>query len=282
MSLSATIKYEKKAKDVEFHDGAGGKRHLKCLPHFHQELELVIMLSGEVKVTVDSNEFLLRGGDVLLTFPNQIHSYESYTEEKYLLFIIKPELFPELTDTFKAGLPVSPVIKEVVTLPTVQAVTSILQEKCKKEQNGQPLVSAARRGALLVMLSELLPRIPLSASTSGELSSVRAVIDFCAQHFASDISLSTLESALHLNKYYISHLFNDKMKIHFNYYINSLRIYEACRMLRHTDLAIAEICDRVGFNTLRSFNRAFIEHTKLSPSEYRRQRATVEETIVRT
>ena len=72
------------------------------------------------------------------------------------------------------------------------------------------------------------------------------------------------------SKYYISHLFSMKLKVRFNDYINSLRINDACRQLRQTDKTVTEISECVGFNTLRTFNRAFIKQVGTSPSEYRK------------
>ena len=63
----------------------------------------------------------------------------------------------------------------------------------------------------------------------------------------------------------------DKLGLRFNDYVNSLRISEACRYLVHTDHSITEISEIVGFNTLRTFNRAFMKQLGISPSEYRKK-----------
>ena len=42
-------------------------------------------------------------------------------------------------------------------------------------------------------------------------------------------------------------------------------------MLLNSDESITAICDRVGFNTLRTFNRAFMKQMNTSPSDYRKQ-----------
>lgn len=273
MSLSSAIKYEKKRLDIEYRDNTNGKKQLRCLPHFHQELELVYMLSGETRVMVDAQEFVIGPGDVLLTFPNQIHSYESHAEERFLLIIIKPDIFPELGDAFKAGLPVSPVIKGAAELPHIRELFTLLQQIYHPDEDAHPFSGVARRGTLLALLSTLLASMSVSTSPTGELSALRAVIDYCTKHFAGEISLSVLEEELHLNKYYISHLFNDRIHVHFNHYINSLRINEAKRWLLHSDRTIAEIGGFVGFNTLRTFNRAFAEQEKMTPSQYRKKHA---------
>ena len=107
----------------------------------------------------------------------------------------------------------------------------------------------------------------VSISDSGAL---RAIVSFCTANFAENLSLALLEEKLHLNKYYISHLFSKKLGLRFNDYINSLRISEACRYLLNSDTSITEISELVGFNTQRTFNRAFIKAMGQTPGEYRK------------
>jgi AraC-like DNA-binding protein len=106
----------------------------------------------------------------------------------------------------------------------------------------------------------------------GDSESLRAIVSFCNRNYTENLSLSLLEEKLHLNKFYISHLLSGKLGLHFNDYINSLRVSEACRYLTNSDYNITEIGSRVGFNTPRTFNRAFIKQMGVSPTEYRKQR----------
>ena len=63
-----------------------------------------------------------------------------------------------------------------------------------------------------------------------------------------------------------------KLQIGFNDYINSLRVSNACKHLVKSERSITEISEMVGFNTLRTFNRAFIKQTGMTPSKYRSQK----------
>lgn len=46
-------------------------------------------------------------GDLFLTFPNQIHSYETEGPEDFSIMILKPDLLPELADEFELSVPES-------------------------------------------------------------------------------------------------------------------------------------------------------------------------------
>ncbi len=263
------VKYEVKKKEIDFRDNRSGENRLACLPHLHRELELVCLLEGETVTYVDSVRDVLRTGDVFLTFPNQIHFYESQGTEKYLIFIIKPDLMPDLMDVFLSGVPSSAIIRGAANQPQIRALFDSLAELCSASQDND-FAATRRRGYLLALFSELLSQMMVTRLSVGDSGALRSIVAFCEKNFSENLSLSLLEERLHLNKYYISHLFSEKLGMRFNDYVNSLRVSEACRYLAGSDYSITEISEIVGFNTLRTFNRAFMKQMGMSPSEYRR------------
>ena len=102
-----------------------------------------------------------------------------------------------------------------------------------------------------------------------DIHAIGSVMNYCMAHYSEPLSLDLLEKKLHINKYYISHIMNQKLNMGFNDYINSIRISNACRKLSESNLSISEISDAVGFNTVRTFNRAFSKRMGISPREYR-------------
>ena len=247
-----------------------GGHHIQYIPHLHRELELICLLEGDVIAYADSVRYELHAGDIFLTFPNQIHSYEKVTEETHVGFIFKPDLLPELMETFTIGTPTSPVIEGAANNPRIRALIDALTDTVEREEFSH--VSELRRGYLLALCAELIPLMKISKLPVGDSESLRTIVSFCTQNYAENLSLSLLEEKLHLNKFYISHLFSGRLGLRFNDYINSLRVSEACRYLLNSSLSITEIGSLVGFNTPRTFNRAFIKQLGLSPSEYRKQR----------
>lgn len=244
---------------------------LQCSPHLHNELELVYLEKGAVIAHADAISDILEEGDVFLSFPNQIHYYSSLKKsESYMLFIIKPDIFPEYIELFTKCTPLSPIIPNAGSIPRVDDLFHMLIES-ESEKGLPPAQKVKRRcGYLLALLSELLAHMQIQSNVGEDSNSLRAIMRYCSEHFSENISLSSLEEELHLSKYHISHLFSNKLGLKFNDYINSLRVSEACRLLLRSSESITRICEKVGFNTLRTFNRAFTKQIGLSPSEYRK------------
>ncbi len=263
--------YENRTADYHCRNIFPGRRHrIQCAAHLHAHIELVLFLEGHCTAFADTERTEIGAGDVFISFPNQIHRYESYGEERYYLFIINPDILPELSDVFSDSLPTSARVAGAAQDPEVLALAERL---AALEQEKDAYTDIRRHGYLLALLGKLLPRMTLTKTVPEDSHALKSIVTYCARNYTKDLSLSLLENELHISRYYISHLFSDKLQIGFNDYINSLRVSFACNYLRHSDKSVTEISDLVGFGTLRTFNRAFQKQMGRTPSEYRRMRA---------
>ena len=259
--------YENKKDDFHCRNVLQGSYPLAFGAHLHYHLEMVYMIEGCTTCAVDTGEYTIQSGDVLLVFPNQVHRYDPAEKEKYLLFIINPDLLPELSRSFSGAAPTSPIVRGVGSDPYMHQLLMTLSHT---EDMPADYRDAITKGYLLAFFGELLSRMTFRESSQTDSLTLRSIVSFCAQNYSRELTLATLEEELHLSKYYISHLFGSKIGTGFNDYINALRVSEACRYLRRTNKSITEISALVGFGTLRTFNRAFIKQVGMSPSEYRK------------
>ena len=262
------IVYEKQTQDFYYGNDRGGSVGLRCSAHLHYHMEIVYLKNGRAKAIIDSATFPLREGDLLVVFPNKIHRYEDETDEnQYDLFIINPNLIPDLMPRISNENPQDPVIRRAGDNGRIVALLEILRNADSLPQNYKQVLL---KGYLTSFFAEMLEMLPMRGADPDENHAIKIIVTYCAQNFTKDISLTTLEQELHLSKYYISHLFGEKLGIRFNDYVNSLRVSEACRLIRMTDMNITEISGASGFGTLRTFNRAFMKQMGMSPSEYKK------------
>lgn len=261
-------KYEKKSEYLQCREGYGdGKSPLEIAPHLHYQIECFLLRAGETTVFIDSVEYTVKAGDLCMVFPNQIHQFKTTTLEDYTLVIVNPDMVPDFENFFINNIPESPVLENAVNIGNIPILFKKISEEYEKKS---PYKEFIIKGSLLALFGEIFSEMKMRDLKMGDSCALKTVVNYCAHNFSKELSLSILEEELHISKYYISHLFSNRLKVRFNDYINSLRISDACRQLRQTDKTITEISECVGFNTLRTFNRSFMKLKGVSPSEYRR------------
>ncbi len=258
--------YENRNDDLYCRDSRKKGKTLGYISHLHNHIELAFVKSGKTRVLIDSSEYIVESGDVIVVFPNQIHRFETIEREQYILLLVNPDLLPEFSKQFTTAIPVSNLIKGAA----LDSELSYLIENVSETYfSDSPYKDAILRGYLIAFFGKLLQRTELRDVQSCDYNVLGMILNYCIKNSDKNLSLSVLENELHISKYYISHIMSSKLHIGFNDYINSLRISNACKYLLRTDKSVTEISDIVGFNTLRTFNRAFFKQMGVTPSDYR-------------
>lgn len=110
------------------------------------------------------------------------------------------------------------------------------------------------------------------ASSRGNGSAVTEAIDYLKRHFREKIRLQELAERFYLSPAYFGQQFKRETGHSFHDYIHRLRIDEACKMLRRTDLLVSEIASRLGYHDTEYFTAKFKALTGESPSSYKNKR----------
>ncbi len=243
--------------------------HLTIEPHVHRHIEIIFAKSCEKSVGFCGNKSaIIETGDLFITFPQQVHYYTDLVPRlEANVLLISADLCPEYNNIFKNFILESPIIKNATSYPIL---INSLFAICERIQNGTENKNFIR-GCILVLLSEVfnisqLEKLPMQAPNIAQ-----KIINYCHQHYTSNISLQDIADEFNLNRCYVSQIFNRQLNVNFSEYINSLRMHTACELLESTTKPITEICYEVGFNTLRTFNRLFQKIHNTTPHKYRTQ-----------
>lgn len=92
---------------------------------------------------------------------------------------------------------------------------------------------------------------------------------YLISHFHENITLKEVAAKYYMNHAYLGQLFSKKKGLHFNEYLHHLRMEEAIRLIRRTDLKISEIAKKVGYNDPNYFSAKFEKHIGVTPSAYK-------------
>ena len=238
---------------------------LSPVPHTHQELEIVYVVRGSCVAYANQHKEVLREGDLFIAYPNQVHYYEDaiWGEGEFVLLIFSAAILYEMESQIKDYEPVQNSICIGLDTPLAEKLKEIAQIK-------GPYSDAKARYFIGLLMLELLPMLKLSPIVPEEDSTVIMLLEYCRKHYRESLSLEALSKEFHLSRGYISQIFNRKIHMSFTHFVNALRVNAAVKLLKNSDMKIVDIAEDVGYTSLRSFNRAFVEIANTTPTEYRK------------
>jgi AraC-like DNA-binding protein len=107
-----------------------------------------------------------------------------------------------------------------------------------------------------------------AAADEGELDKA---VRYIVENISGDIRMAEAAALAGMSETRFSRVFKRVSGRNFVDFVRKLRVAQACRLLRQTDMTVSTICFDVGFGNLSNFNRQFREEMGASPTEYRRE-----------
>ncbi len=223
--------------------------------HLHQCFEIISLLSGEMNITVDDKNYLLKKGEVLLVFPNQIHSLESANSE-HTLCIFSPSLVNAFSNMVSGKIPDNNHF-----LPDNHLIDAL---------SGLSDASfIEKKGILYSLCGQFDKKAQYKKKESDKNNLLHLIFSFVEEHYSENCSLEKLSTSIGYDYSYISRIFKKITGISFNSYVNHYRLSNVCYMMESTDLPIIQCAYESGFTSLRSFNRNFKQQFQMTPLQYR-------------
>lgn len=100
---------------------------------------------------------------------------------------------------------------------------------------------------------------------------VQNTLDYINNHLLEDLTVDSICSELHLNKYYLCHLFKKMTGITLMQYIVERRVSLSKKLVISNNKPISEIAFDCGFKSFSHFSRTFSQITGFTPLEYRKR-----------
>ena len=148
-------------------------------------------------------------------------------------------------------------------------------KKCLKEISGEEekleakLMPLCRMFELLdLLLGDLCVNDVESMTRSSILS--HAVV-YLRRNYAQPIGVEDVAEACHCSCSTLSHMFKKALGVSIREYIRDLRMADARKMLKNTDMPINAISDMLGYGNANYFCNVFAAQNNCSPREFRQK-----------
>lgn len=141
----------------------------------------------------------------------------------------------------------------------------------RREQT--PLVLQMRTSVLTLIIGTLRHDPPALLLGLPHTHAMEPLIRWAQGQLQGGVSVELMADRMNLSTSHFRAVFLREVGISAGQYLLQLRLSEARRLLRQTDLPIKEIARQVGYASVISFSRSFRLHSRRTPATYRRQSA---------
>ncbi len=155
---------------------------------------------------------------------------------------------------------------------------NIIREKIEKlilhYESDSPLRFGYHNALLLDILMDLVNAKVEKQHSDMDTSNINALLHYLNNHVESPFHSEEIAKAMNLNYKYMCELFKKKTGTTIQQYHTLLKMKEAERYLKTTELPIGEISTRLGYQDSLYFSNVFKKHHGISPRQYRQKNHT--------
>lgn len=263
--------------------------------HFHNCLEIGYCETDSGMMNFVDTSYPFHAGDVTIVASDIAHTTYSSpgTASKWsYIFVNVEELFTPYfpLDIVSNGDMLQKLIRNYCAVLSKDAypeihmlVTSIISEMTRKDLNFQFSV----RGLMLSLMMKLM-NIYAAADHTGEDNigmhenslSIAPALFHIRKNYMQDFPMESLAKMCNMSPTHFRRTFSSIMGFGALEYVNRIRITHAAIMLRTTEMPILDISEEIGYQSVSSFNRHFMEIIGMPPMKYRKQMSCIRDQSV--
>ncbi len=247
--------------------------------HWHEEIELIVVINGTMKLIVEMQEYILQEGEGIFINTGRLHSCESVNERPCIIksFVLHSNFIYGNQDS---------VLYQSYFHGLLQGSSQNIQI-IGKEQCISILLAydtfAAKDFAYEFKVREKLSTVLLSVIQSLEKNTItpdakqvktlkrcKLMMSFIQESYQSDISLIEIAKSANVSESETLRCFKTVLNTSPIKYLKNYRIEKAATLLKATTKPIIDIGFDCGFSEMSYFSKSFKEVFGVTPSEYRK------------
>lgn len=239
-----------------------GPRRIECYSiHFVQE--------GHILFEYDGQQRLLGPGDLFCMYTGITYLYYKNQDKESLRLTWMAMDGPGMEDILTLlGLSRHEPYLLNRCSPMIEEHISGLMNVLRQKDTANEAVRLDLRGRFYSLLGQLMS----SSERQPEhrvLSWVSKSLDYIRLHATEGITVQQIARLAGLNRTYFSTEFRSAIGVSPVEYIARVRMDKAKELLSQSTATVTEIAYSVGYTSLYSFTRAFKNHCRMSPTDYR-------------
>ena len=246
----------------------------------HPFAELVYVESGELKVSSENYEGVLKKGEMIIHRPNEEHFLKNAKKNDTKVIIIGFECVAKELKIFSLKPfrlnaenveRLARIVKEGrnVFAPPYNVPTYNMKETENKLYGSMQLLKILIEEFLITIIRET--RFEKTPENEAPHLAVAEITKYLNDNFKEKITLDELAFLFGTNRATLCKEFKSNTGKTVGEFICDKKLSEAARLIKETNLTFTEIAEKSGFSDIHYFTNSFKEHTGITPTDYRKK-----------
>ena len=255
-------------------------------PHWHNELEIILVIRGEMNVQVQMKHCLLQAGTGMFVNTNVLHAVSGFANNtRFHSLVFSPSLVGGRDQSVFWKNYLTPLLSNT-SLPFLFLSSQNEWQKqfldraedawqqANEEQPGYEFRMRADLSECIFLLSENADHSEGSMDRGSFLKEQRlkTMLTYISTHYSEDISLSDIAASASVSATECMRCFREGIGMSPVQYLKNYRLLMASSYLKTTDWPVGEIGRRCGFQEMGYFAQQFKNQFKLTPTQYRKEK----------
>ncbi len=232
--------------------------------HYHNDIEIILMLSGSATANVINKEYSIKKDDLFLINNNESHEFYNCEDAKALVFHLSKQKF---------------LLEDIITFENtfdnndleVKKIKSNLAKTFIDTLNSKHYASFNELFSIINSLVLYYRRDDIETKKNAKYEDrISRIVKYIDENYSERITLQELAEHENLSISYLSNFFEKNFGKTFLNYYNDVRIDNAITDLIETNESIETISFNNGYDDPRSFVNAFKKRYNCLPSTYRK------------
>ncbi len=227
--------------------------------HIHQFIELTLVISGELTVTVGNRTETLKQGQFAMILPFEAHKYDSQTKSTFIIYTFSQTLISDHIQ--KLG-------RECADKTVFDASRASLDLFNARLVDNYDFSEYSIRSCLYSMLCDREKQVKIIPRPADH-DVISKVITEINNAYTEALPLTELAKRIGYSANYLSHCIKNTVGMNYASLLSCIRCEQAKVMLTEGTSSVLDIALECGFGSERSFHRQFKSITGKTPLEYR-------------
>lgn len=244
--------------------------------HWHDQIELIRILTGKLSLTLDRECYTLSEGSYAFVNPRTIHG-AAPEDCVYQCVVFNPEFLKSKNSSINAFI--DRLVSHEIRVPDIienEELKGAARELFEAMESGEPfeIIGSAMRVFGKIRSGHVYEASTLEPDSENaqKLLRLQMVLRFIRAHYMEDVSLEMLSDVAELSPKYFCSFFRSMTGVTPIDYLVSYRIERASRKLLESSDTVTKIALDCGFNDLSYFIKTFKAQKGVTPSGFRRRK----------